>query len=123
LGIVGALATVAGAHTVPAEAIVARLNEPASRAATGVERAERDPKVPRLLVVRVGESWYRRPATMREIEAASWWKLWRASVAQGVVSVLDAKTDVPVVRFARGEVAGVAGEPPQPRGTMPRPSR
>jgi hypothetical protein len=108
IGLLGVLAGLARAHTVPPEAILARLNTPETRAATGVEGATRDPQVPRLLVVRVGAGWYRRAASVREAEAGAWLELWRKSVEQGIVAVLDARTDAPVVRFRRGAVVGIA---------------
>jgi hypothetical protein len=108
------LAVSARAHWVPPEAILAELNADAQRQRTGVERAVRDAAVPRLLVVRVGERWYKRPADVRRIEVGEWRETWRHTVAQGVVSVLDAATDRPVVRFGPGgAVIDVAPGPPR----------
>jgi hypothetical protein len=92
------------AHRVPPEAIVSELNASRSRADWGVERAERDPKAPRLLVIRVGERWYTRTAAARRARAAAWHDAWRHAVPQGVVSILDARSDTPVVHFGRGGV-------------------
>jgi hypothetical protein len=95
------LAAQAAAHWLEPEAIVADLNGPAGRA-LGVERAVRDDKVPRLLVIRVGEQWYGLSPDRRRRQAAAWLETWRRNVGQGIVAVLDARTDTPVVRFGPG---------------------
>jgi hypothetical protein len=108
-GFVLLLAAGATAHSIPPEAIVARLNAPASRA-LGVERAARDEKAPRLLVIHVGDPWYALPVERRRAEAAEWLRTWRQSVPEGIVAVLDADTERPVVHFAPGgRVSGVSG--------------
>jgi hypothetical protein len=102
----------AAAHWTAPETIVAELNGDAGRK-LGVERAERDAKVPRLLLVRVGERWYAVPAAARKAQAAEWLARWRESVEQGIVAVLDARTAKPVVGFgARGTVESVSDAPP-----------
>jgi hypothetical protein len=107
-----ALVRAAAGHWTPPDTIVAELNGDAGRK-VGVERAERDPKVPRLLLVRVGERWYALPPAARKAQAADWLARWRESVQQGIVAVLDARTATPVVDFgARGTVEGVSGAPP-----------
>jgi hypothetical protein len=114
------IAARAVAHWVAPEDVVAALNAPAARKATGVERAEQDPAAPRLLVIRVDASWYALPEGRRRSAAEEWLEHWRASVPQGVVSVLDARTDKPVVHFGRtGRVAGIAPGPP---GVAPAPA-
>ena len=93
-----------------------------TRAAFGVESAYRDAKVPRLLVIRVGARWYERSEADRRAQAQSWHELWRKNVPQGIVSVLDAKTGAPAVRFDRnGQVAGLAKRPAEEedRGDQP----
>jgi len=91
----------AAAHWVTPEAIVADLNGPPGKA-LGVERAVRDEKAPRLLVVRVGPHWYAIPAAKRRVQAEAWLELWRHNIPQGIVAVLDATSDQPVVRYAPG---------------------
>ncbi len=114
LGAVVLVATTALAHWQTPDEVVAELNAPALRATSGVERATRDPKSPRLLVVRVGAGWYALAAEERREQAEEWLALWRHNVAQGIVAVLDARTERPVVRFAPGgTVAGVAREAPR----------
>ena len=101
----------ADAHWAAPEDIVAELNGPEGRAA-GVARATRDEKTNRLLVIRVGEVWSRLPAGQRRDQAAAWLERWRHSVSRGVVSILDARTDRPVVAFgAAGKVVSVVPEP------------
>jgi hypothetical protein len=100
------VATGARAHTPSADELVASILEPAARAADGIERAERDPANPRVLVIRVGPAWFERAPEARATTAAGWYGAWRRTVPQGVVAVLDASGRV-VVRFGRG--GGVVG--------------
>jgi hypothetical protein len=112
LVLLAGLAARAAAHWLPPAAVVAHLNSEAVRRQWGVERAERDAKAPRLLVVRVGGHWYEVPAAARKVEASQWLEDWRHNVAQGVVAVLDAESDRPVVQFGPGgRVVGVAEKP------------
>jgi hypothetical protein len=106
----------ARAHWIAPEAIVAQLQGPPGRA-LGVERAARDDKVPRLLVIRVGEAWYRIPAEKRREQAAAWLALWRHNVGQGIVAVLDARTDQPAVRFGPGGQVVAVSEAPTIAGS------
>jgi hypothetical protein len=88
------------AHTMSPEDIVAQAAK-----AKGVERAARDEANPRVLVIRVGEEWFKLPEETRREQATQWRDEWRESVEQGVVSVLDARTEAPAVRFgANGKV-------------------
>lgn len=114
LGLVLVLAHGGAAHWVAPETIVAALNAEQARAKTGVVRAERDEKAPRLLVIRVGEGWYARPVAARKVDAAAWSEHWRANVPQGIVAVLDARTSTPVVQFRRGEVVQITPSAPAP---------
>jgi hypothetical protein len=81
----------AGAHWVAPEDVIAQITEPASRARLDVLAAERDPRLPRLLVVRVGERWSALGAALRRETAESWRERWRHVVAGGVVAVTDAE--------------------------------
>jgi hypothetical protein len=102
----------AAAHWTPPEAIVAELNA-GSGHEVGVEGAERDAKVPRLLVIRVGDRWYTLAPAARRAQAADWLGRWRASVDQGIVAVLDLRTAKPVVEFGPWEtIKSVAETPP-----------
>ena len=107
------LAGPAAAHWLPPEAVVARLNSEPVRRRWGVERAERDAKAPRLLIVRVGKRWYELPAAIRKAEAGEWLGDWRHNVPQGVVAVLDAASDQPVVQFGPGGRILRVADPPR----------
>jgi hypothetical protein len=107
-----ALGRAAAAHWTPPETIVAELNADAGRG-PGIEHAGRDVKVPRLLVIRVGERWYARTPGARKAQAAEWLARWSASVPQGIIAVLDARTAKPVVNFgAGGVVESLTDAPP-----------
>lgn len=93
-------AIAAQAHTVSPSDVLAVLNSPKAREEAGVVRAREDG--PRLLVVEVGERWYRLPETERRRLAKSWLGLWRHAVPGGVVSVLDAGSGSPAVRYRAG---------------------
>jgi hypothetical protein len=68
--------------------------------------------VPRLFVIRVGSRWYARSAADRRTQAKAWQDLWRQNVPRGIVSILDAKTGAPAVRFGRGgDVVGLSELP------------
>ena len=114
LALVVGLAASATAHWEPPEAIVAELNADATRTRLGVERAERDANAPRLLVIRVGARWYVLPESVRRVQAEEWHERWKHNVPQGVVSIVDAASDLPAVRFGPGgAVAGVENTPPR----------
>ena len=105
------------AHWVAPESIVAGANDQSTRSAWGVESAYRDEKAPRLLVIRVGPRWYERSTADRRHQAAAWAELWRNNVPRGIVSILDARTEKPVVRFGpRGEVVALLAESPAEEG-------
>ena len=107
-----ALAGAVSAHVVAPEAILADLNSAETRATQGVVRAERSPHNARLLVVRVGPGWYALSAASRQALARQWLADWRRSVQAGIVAVLDARRDTPVVQFRPGGVIGRVSGPP-----------
>jgi len=110
LAMLVALAGGAAAHETRPEDILADLNSGQSRTTRGVEGAERSPSNPRVLVIRVGRGWYDLPPDSRRNLARLWLADWRKSVAQGIIAVLDARTDEPVVQFgAGGTVDRIAG--------------
>lgn len=84
------------------EDVVAELSDADARGKLGVAEVERDSANPRVLVVRVDADWYRKSEDARREAAVDWRKRWQASVPEGTVAVLDAKTEQPVVRFAPG---------------------
>jgi hypothetical protein len=85
--------------------------EPATRVAAGVERAERDLRNPRVLLVRVGPDWFARPRDARATAAAEWREAWRRAVPDGVVAVLDAATARAVVRWGPGGAVVAVRDP------------
>lgn len=101
----------AWAHTPAPEDVVATIAEPAARVAAGVERAERDMRNPRVLLVRVGPDWFARPRDARAAAAAEWREAWRRAVPDGVVAVLDAATDRSVVRWGPGGMVADVRDP------------
>ena len=113
LTIVLAGAGLARAHWTSPDEVVAQVTSPASRKSLGVESATHDPKNPRLLIIRVGADWYALPRAKRAKQSKEWLDLWHRSVEQGIVAILDAKTDKPVVRFVRTDVAETLDSPPK----------
>ena len=95
------------------ESIDAGATAEQTRSAWGVETAYRDEKAPRLLVIRVGPRWYARSVEDRRTQARAWQELWRKNVPRGIVSILDERTQTPVVQFGRGgEVVDLVTERP-----------
>lgn len=100
-----ALAGHAIAHAPTPASMLGVLNAPEARTALGVERAERDPTNPRVLVVWVGPRWFDLEGADRLLQARCWRDDWRRAVPQGVVAVLDTRSDAPVIGFGpRGTV-------------------
>ena len=86
-----AAGTPAAGHWVEPEEVVARLADPANRAAFGVLGAERDPRLSRLLVVRVGARWQALDPALRKEAAEEWHHLWRDATHAGVLAITDAE--------------------------------
>lgn len=107
-----------GAHWVSPAEIVAGLNQnPALKQATGVVEARRDPALPRLLLIRVDRRvWDTVPLEKRLALAQDWHDTWRHNVDEGIIAILDAKTDDSLVQFdAAGRARpGRAPAPPTP---------
>lgn len=97
-----AVAGAAAAHSPTPASLLESLNAPAARAALGVERAEQDRINPRILIVRVGGRWFDLDGADRLLQARIWRDDWRRAVPRGVVAVLDARSDAPVVGFGPG---------------------
>jgi hypothetical protein len=96
------LARPAPAHSPTPASMLDALNAPEARTALGVQRAEQDAKNPRVLVVRVDPRWFELDRAERLLQARIWRDDWRHAVAQGVVAVLDARTDLPVIGYGPG---------------------
>jgi hypothetical protein len=85
-----AAALPAAAHWVQPEEVVARLADPANRAAFDVVGAAQDPRLSRLLVVRVGPRWPELDPGRRREVAEEWRQLWRDATPAGVLAITDA---------------------------------
>lgn len=80
----------ARAHRVTPEEVIAELGAPAARATFDVVSVASDPRLPRLLVVRVGPRWPALDPALRRETAEAWRERWRHAVADGVLAVTDA---------------------------------
>ena len=89
----------AGAHWATPEELIRRLESDATRTAFDIREVRRDPALPRLLVIRVGPRWSEVPAERRTEWAEEWNHLWRSTLKNGIVAVLDSATDHPLVNF------------------------
>ena len=84
-----AAGTPAAAHWVEPEEVEARLADPANRATFDVLGAARDPRLSRLLVVRVGPRWEALAPALRRETAEEWNQLWRDAAPAGVLAITD----------------------------------
>jgi len=90
------------AHWKRPEEVIARIVSPASCETLGVVTATRDPRLPRLLIVRVGAPWAGAGTVHRRDVAEEWWTAWRHAVPQGIVAILEEGSDRPLVNFGVG---------------------
>ncbi len=100
-----------GAHWIPPEQIISMLREdPSLRTRAGVRSVERQE---RLLVIRVDPRiWAALPREQRRALAADWHRLWRHNVDQGIVAVVAADNDKPLVNYdGFGQVRLLDGTP------------
>jgi hypothetical protein len=79
----------AHAHQVTPEQVEAGIATQPAAAALDVQSAARDPRLGRLLVVRVGPGWSRAPAALRTRAAEAWHSLWREASPTGVLAIVD----------------------------------
>jgi hypothetical protein len=86
------------AHWIPPETIIANLStDGLLREKVGVRRVERQGRV---LILRVDHDvWARLPADDRRALAEEWLRVWRHNVDQGVVAVVRATDDQPLVNY------------------------
>jgi hypothetical protein len=91
--------TLASGHVVPVKEIVEYLNSKQVREEAGIERATQDEKLPRLLVIEVNDTWFKLSETNRRNFAKKWYTIWRHTVSNGIVSVIDKDKGEPVVHF------------------------
>ena len=96
------LGSLAAAHTLSADDVIAEIGGPAGRE-IGVASVARAARVPRVLVVKMGRRWAEVPAARRVEAVEGWLAHWREAVAQGVLGVIDEATGATLVNFdARG---------------------
>ncbi|MGH7788418.1 MAG: hypothetical protein ACRERC_16230 [Candidatus Binatia bacterium] len=116
LGALLALAAAAAAHEISPDEAMARIGDPAVRAAFDVTAVERKADLPRLLVVRVGPGWAAVYPERRRDAAETWYHLWRDAVPGGIVAIVD-RDEQSLVNF---DAAGLATmHDPAPRPTAP----
>lgn len=92
-------ATVAHAHWVRPQDVIAKLQSPELRTRFGIVSVERNAKLPRLVLIRVGAKWHELPKYQRVNVAEQWQHLWRDGTPDGIVAILDAANDAPLVNF------------------------
>src|SRR3954466_13801690 len=86
-------------HSIPREEIVAYLNSQEVHDTAGVERASQDEKLARLLIIEVGEQWFKLSENERREFAKKWHAAWKHTVPDGVVSVIEKKSGNAVVSY------------------------
>lgn len=91
----------AAAHWLEPEEIIAGLSQNQGlRQKAGLVSVRADPALPRLLVIRVNaDQWQSLPAEQRLSLAQQWQDDWSHNVEAGIVAILDAKTDAPLVNY------------------------
>ena len=87
------------AHTISVDTFLAVLRSPTAREQLGVEEVERNPDLPRLLLIRVGPGWERAPAEKRRGIAEAWLRDWCDIVPQGIIAILDRESGKSLVSF------------------------
>ena len=100
------------AHWAKPEEVIAVLQAPAVRERFGITQVSRDAKLPRLLLIRVDARWDSVAAEQRRQSAEEWEHLWRSSVAQGIVAVVDDATGKTRLSFDAHGRARLDNEPP-----------
>ncbi len=99
LMIICVMAITAIAHTVPKEEVIIYINSKEVKQSACVEKAEMQKDLPRLLVVEVGDCWFKLSEKERRIFAKKWHIIWQHSVPNGIVSVIEKSTGEAVVSF------------------------
>lgn len=88
----------ARAHWIPPQQIVARLgNDVSLRTLFGIREVEQQD---RLLIIRVDPKiWAASAPERRRALAEEWYRLWRHNVNQGIVAIVAAGNDEPLVNY------------------------
>jgi len=91
----------ARAHWLKPEEIIAGLNQnPVLHDSVGLVQARTQANLSRLLVVTVRRStWDQVPPEKRLSLAQDWYDTWRHNVDQGIVAIVDSKTEKSLVHF------------------------
>jgi hypothetical protein len=92
-------AAAAGAHSVQPRDVLAKLQSPGLRARFDIVSVAPDAKLARLVLIRVGPKWHDVPVDQRINAAEQWQHLWRDSMPGGIVAIIDAARDTPLVNF------------------------
>jgi hypothetical protein len=82
-------ATCGLAHTVTAAQAISRIVSADVKESLGVVSANTDPKLERLLIIRVSDRWQDADVSLRREVAKQWHHLWQSAVPNGVVAVVD----------------------------------
>jgi hypothetical protein len=112
----------APAHWERAEQVIAEIGASPLRETFGIAEVTRHPTLPRLLLIRVGPRWVEVAPSKRRAAAEQWAARWRNAVPQGVVAILDATTDRPLVNFDAEGGAVLKGPPDVSSGSSPAPT-
>ena len=101
LAVLCLVATAVPAHWTSPEQIVAGMAQDAQlRDKVGVVTVYSDPRLPRLLVVKVRRAqWDTVSADNRIKLAEDWLAVWRHNVPEGIVAVLDVANDHTVINY------------------------
>jgi hypothetical protein len=95
------------AHHLTVGEVLEILNREEVKAQTGIADAKVDPHLKRHLIIKVHASWFNLPPAQREKLATAWRRMWKDAVKKGVVSVVDAKSNQPVVNYGPNGQASV----------------
>ncbi|MBI3951180.1 MAG: hypothetical protein HY314_12085 [Acidobacteria bacterium] len=87
------------AHHLTIGEVLEILNRHDVKARTGIGEAQVDVKLKRHLIISVNTNWYKLPEPHRLKLAAAWLEMWRDAVKDGIVSVVDAVSNQPVVNY------------------------
>jgi hypothetical protein len=88
------------AHHLAVSEVLETLNRPDVKSRAGIHQAVVDLRLNRHLIIKVNDTWHTLPATKRKQLAEVWRQLWQDAMKNGIVSVLDAKSNQPVVNYS-----------------------
>ena len=98
------------AHTIEPREVDAYLNADRTREECGIARARQIGERSDLLLIEVNDRWSRLAVSRSQRLAVEWRDMWLHAVKNGRVSIVDEKTQAPVVRYLPdGSVVVVGG--------------